>query len=145
MNPFTQEYKHRSRPYVINDWKDAEIFTALPTNQFGLIFAYNYFNWKPIEIIEKFLAEIYQKLRPGGAVVFTYNECDNWYGVGAVENAWMCYTPGSRIQAIARNFGYKIINQFTGAGNIAWLEMRKPGEIRSLRGSQVLARVIRQE
>jgi hypothetical protein len=143
MKPFTQEYQRRLRPYVINDWKDTEILAAIPTNQFGLVFAYNYFNWKPIEIIEKFLIEIYQKLRPGGALIFTYNECDNWYGVGAVENAWMCYTPGSRIQTIARNLGYKIINQCTGAGDIAWFEMRKPGEIRSLRGGQVLARVIR--
>ena len=143
MRPFTQEYQRRLRPYVINDWKDQEILAAIPTNQFGLVFAYNYFNWKPIEIIERFLIEIYQKLRPGGALIFTYNECDNWYGVGAVENAWMCYTPGSRIQTIARNLGYKIINQCTGAGDIAWFEMRKPGEIRSLRGGQVLARVIR--
>jgi hypothetical protein len=145
MHPFTQEYQRRLRPYVINDWKDQEILAAIPTSQFGLVFAYNYFNWKPIEMIEKFLTEIYQKLRPGGALVFTYNECDNWHGVGAVENAWMCYTPGSRIQTIARNLGYKIIEQCTGAGNIAWFEMRKPGEIQSLRGGQVLAKVIRQE
>ena len=144
MNPFTKEYKNRLRPYVINDWKDTEIFTALPSNQFGLVFAYNYFNWKPIEMIEKFLIEIYQKLRPGGALVFTYNECDNWHGVGAVENAWMCYTPGSRIQTIARNLGYKIIERYTGSGDIAWFEMRRPGEIQSLRGGQVLAKVIRQ-
>jgi len=144
MNPFTKEYKNRLRPYVINDWKDTEIFTALPSNQFGLVFAYNYFNWKPIEMIEKFLIEIYQKLRPGGALVFTYNECDNWHGVGAVENAWMCYTPGSRIQTIARNLGYKIIERYTGSGDIAWFEMRRPGEIQSLRGGQVLARIIRQ-
>jgi hypothetical protein len=144
MNPFTKEYQNRLRPYVINDWKDTEIFTALPSNQFGLVFAYNYFNWKPIEMIEKFLIEIYQKLRPGGALVFTYNECDNWHGVGAVENAWMCYTPGSRIQTIARNLGYKIIEQYTGSGDIAWFEMRRPGEIQSLRGGQVLARIIRQ-
>ena len=145
MNPFTKEYKNRLRPYVINDWKDTEIFTALPSNQFGLVFAYNYFNWKPIEMIEKFLIEIYQKLRPGGALVFTYNECDNWHGVGAVEHAWMCYTPGSRIQTIARNLGYKIIERYTGSGDIAWFEMRRPGEIQSLRGGQVLAKVIRQE
>lgn len=145
MKPFTQEYQRRLRPYVINDWKDTEILTAIPPNQFGLVFAYNYFNWKPIEMIERFLIEIYQKLRPGGALIFTYNECDNWYGVGAVENAWMCYTPGSRIQTIAKNLGYKIINRCTGAGDIAWFEMRKPGEIRSLRGGQVLARVIRRE
>ena len=145
MSPFTKEYQNRLRPYVINDWKDTEIFTSLPNNQFGLVFAYNYFNWKPIEMIEKFLAEIYQKLRPGGALVFTYNECDKWHGVGAVEHAWMCYTPGSRIQTIARNLGYKIIEQHIGAGDIAWFEMRRPGEIQSLRGGQVLARVVRRE
>jgi SAM-dependent methyltransferase len=145
VSKFTPEYQRRLREYVITDRTDQPIMAALPQGQFGLVFAYNYFNWKPIEMIEKFLTEIYQKLRPGGALIFTYNECDNWYGVGAVENAWMCYTPGSRIQTIARNLGYKIIKQYTGDGNIAWFEMRRPGEVRSLRGGQVLAKVIRQE
>ncbi len=145
MHPFTPEYQRRLRPYVINDWKDTKIFSALPKNQFGLVFAYNYFNWKPIEIIEKFLVEIYQLLRPGGTLVFTYNECDKWHGVGAVEHAWMCYTPGSRIQSTAKNLGYKIIEQYIGSGDIAWFEMRKPGQIQSFRGGQVLARIVRKE
>jgi hypothetical protein len=57
----------------------------------------------------------------------------------------MCYTPGSRIRTIAQNLSYKIIEQCAGTGNIAWFELRKPGEIQSLRGGQVLAKVIRQE
>lgn len=143
--PFTQEYQRRLRSYVINDWKDTELFSALPNSQFGLVFAYNYFNWKPIEVIEKFLVELYQKLRPGGALVFTYNECDRWHGVGAVENAWMCYTPGARIQRLAKDLGYIIIEQQFGSGDIAWFELRRPGEITSLRGGQTLAKVIRRE
>jgi predicted methyltransferase len=40
--------------------------SKLPDAQFGLVFAYNYFNFRPFEMMKKYFAEIYQKLKPGG-------------------------------------------------------------------------------
>mgnify|MGYP003323057122 FL=1 len=142
ISEFTPEYQRRLRPYVINDYSNDKILYRLPDNQFGFVFAYNYFNFKPIEIIEKFLHELYQKLRPGGAVIFTYNECDLSPGVGAVEHNWMCYTPGRRIRVIADLIGFEIINNHIGINDIAWFELKKPGEIESIRGGQSLAKII---
>ena len=138
---FTQEYQRRLRPYVVDEYATT-VFDQLPTNQFGFIFAYYFFNFKPVEIIEKFLRELYQKLRPGGVIIFTYNECKLSPGVGAVENNWMCYTPGNKIQSIIDSIGFETINNHVGTYDIAWFEIRKPGTITSIRGGQALAKIM---
>lgn len=107
-----------------------------------MIFAYNYFNFKPIQVIERFLIEIYQKLRPGGVVIFTYNECDRVQGIGAAENNWMCYTPGTRIRSIAEKIGYEVLANVIGEKDIAWFELRVRGPIISLRGGQTIAKIL---
>ena len=71
---FTPEYQRRLRKYVITETHDNKIFEQLPDGQFGLIFAYNYFNFKPVEVIKRYLQELFVKLRPGGGLVFTFND-----------------------------------------------------------------------
>ena len=139
---FTDEYQRRLRPYVISEHADLPILNQLPDNQFGFVFAYYYFNFKPIEIIEKFLHELYEKLRPGGVVIFTYNECDLAPGIGAAEHVWMSYTPGRRIRSMIDSIGFETINNHIGTYDIAWFELRKPGTIVSLRGGQSMAKII---
>ena len=70
---FTPEYQRRLRPYVINDYEHADALWQLPANQFGLIFAYNYFNYKPMKIVQQYLDSMFAKLRPGGVAIFTFN------------------------------------------------------------------------
>jgi SAM-dependent methyltransferase len=142
VDKFTPEYQRRLREYVINDWADGPILDKLPNNQFGAIFAYHYFNHKPMPIVCKFLTEFYQKLRPGGSVLMTYNNCDLAHGVIRSEHAWMLYTPRRLIESHAVNIGFELINAYDGKGDVSWLEFRKPGDIMSLRGGQTLARVL---
>jgi SAM-dependent methyltransferase len=139
---FTPEYQRRLREYVINDWKDGPILDKLPDNQFGLIFAYHYFNHKPMPIINQFLLEFYKKLRPGGSVIFTYNNCDLASGVDKAERAWMLYTPMRLIERRADELGFELTAAYDGKGDVSWLELRKPGDITSLRGGQTLAKVL---
>jgi hypothetical protein len=139
---FTPEYRRRLREYVINDWGDGPILAQLPDNQFGTIFAYHYFNHKPIPIICKFLDEFYQKLRPGGSVLMTYNNCDRAHGVIRAEHAWMLYTPRRLIESHALDLGFELASAYDGKGDVSWLEFRKPGDIVSLRGGQTLAKVL---
>ena len=140
---FTQDYQRRLRPYVINDYKKTSPLEELPSNQFGLIFTYNFLNYKPIEVIERYLRDFYLKLRPGGVALFTYNNCDLANGVALAEQHFMCYTPGKRIQAIAHEIGFENTFNQPGVGNLSWMELKKPGEITSLRGGQALAKVLR--
>lgn len=139
---FTAEYQRRLRPYVVKEYHSNIILELLPDNQFGLIFAYNYFNYKPLEVIHRYLQEVFKKLRPGGTFIFTFNDCDYSHCVALAERHFMCYTPGHAIQTYAENIGYECIHKHHGAGDLNWLELCKPGEIKSIRGGQSLARIV---
>jgi hypothetical protein len=139
---FTAEYQRRLRVYHVNDYFDKETLVQLPDEQFGFVFAYNYFNFRPIEIIQRYLAAVYQKLRPGGTFLFTYNDCDQAHGVALAERKFMCYTPGRVIQEHAEKYGFEILERYRGLGDVAWFELRKPGTIMSMRGGQNLAKIV---
>jgi len=139
---FTEEYQRRLRPYVITETNRTAIMGELPDLQFGFIFAYNYFNYKPIEVIKRYLKEIFGKLRPGGMFMFTFNDCDWSHGAALAERNFMCYTPGSMIIHEASMLGFELAYKHNGLGNVHWLELKQPGDITSLRGGQSLAKVI---
>ena len=139
---FTMEYQRRLRVYHVNDYLDKEVLSKLPDDQFGFIFAYNYFNYRPMEVIDRYLAATYRKLRTGGSFMFTFNDCDRAHGVGLCERSFMCYTPGGEIQKRAEKHGFEVIDRHLGLGDIAWFELRKPGTVTSLRGGQTLAKIV---
>ena len=139
---FTLEYQRRLRPYVIDDRRDGMPLWQLPSEQFGMIFAYNYFNYRPIEVIKRYLADVYSKLRPGGVFIFTFNDCDRGHGAALSEKFFMCYTPGHAVAAAAEREGYEIMNLHHGHGDLSWFELKKPGSIQSIRGGQSLAKIV---
>lgn len=142
INKFNDQYRARLRTYVIDETRKV-ILNELPQAQFGCVFIYNFFNYRHVELIEQYIKEIYDCLRPGGVLIFTYNDCDRAHGVQLFEKSFMCYTPGHRIKNFAEDIGFDVVYQYVGQGDLAWLELRKPGEILSLRGGQTLAQIIR--
>jgi hypothetical protein len=139
---FTVEYQRRLRPYVIDDRQPGTIMHQLPDNQFGFVFAFNFFNFRPLELIQRYLTEIHSKLRPGGVLIMTYNNCDRSHGVGLAERSWMLYTPKRLILEHAFRLGFELINDRDGQGDVSWLEFKRSGDIDSLRGGQTLAKII---
>ena len=139
---FTPEYQRRLRPYVIDDRQSGPIMSKLPDNQFGFVFAFNFFNYRPIEVIQRYLNELHSKLRPGGALLMTYNNCDRSHGVGLAERNWMLYTPKRLILEHAATLGYELVADCNGQGDLSWLEFKRSGDIDSLRGGQTLAKII---
>lgn len=139
---YNEVYQRRVRPYIINERQDGDILTALPNNQFGLIFAYNFFNYRPFEVIRQYLNEIYQKLRPGGVLAMTINDCDRDKGVQLVEQHFCCYTPGKMVVDLAQSLGFETVFTWTDDGPSTWIELRRPGELTSLRGGQTLAKIV---
>jgi SAM-dependent methyltransferase len=142
MNLFNEHYQNRLCPYTINERNGQDILGKLPDNQFGLIFVYNFFNFRPFEVLKKYLTEIYQKLRPGGVLAMTFNDCDRDKGVMLVEQHFCCYTPGYLVREMAQSLGYEVVFTWTDQGPTTWLELCKPGESESLRGGQALAKII---
>lgn len=139
---FTPDYQRRLRQYVVNDHVPGAILDQLPTGQFGVIFAYNYFNYRPMPVISRYLQEIAVKLRPGGTFVMTYNNCDRAHGVGLAEQSWMCYTPKRLIVQSAVAAGLELVSATDESGDVSWIEFVCPGELKTFRGGQTLAKII---
>lgn len=137
---FNDHYQSRLRFKVISDI-DKPIFEQFPKNQFGLIVATEFFNQKSLGTIKRYLSEIFSLLKEGGAFIFTFNDCDFPEGARNSENSYDCYTPGKEVKEIAKNIGFDIIDRINSNGTLAWLELRRPGTLNSLRGGQTLARI----
>lgn len=137
---WSPEFQRRIRYYTFDE-DSKKMFHQLPVNQFGLFVTVDYFNFRPMEIISKYLQEIFQILRPGGVAMFTYNNCDRLLGVDNFENGYYCYTPGRKIREVCKNIGFEVITGFDLENNVSWLEVKKPGELTTIKGGQALARI----
>lgn len=142
INMFNEVYQNRLRTYTINERTQDEILAKLPDEQFGLVLAYHFFNFRPFEVIRRYFLEIHKKLRPGGVLVLTFNDCDRDKGVMLAERHFCCYTPGYLVKELARTIGFDIVLDWNDGGAYTWLELQKPGSFESLRGGQALAKII---
>ena len=141
LSTFPEEYQRRLRVYEQNPCS-SNVLDALPDNQFGMCLAFNFFEFTPLEVVEQYLRNIFNKLRPGGILAMTFNDCDRAHCVALVEKNFCFYTPGNRVKAIAKSIGYRQMFSWTDMGNLTWLELRKPGELESIRGGQTLAKIV---
>jgi len=141
---FNEEYVQRLRFYTINEFRDAEkpYLHSVPDNQIGFALIYNYFHNKPYEVIKQYLVETFQKLRPGGTVAFTFNDCDRFGGVEMVERKCASYTPGRMIYEYLEELGFKITQRQEITTAVTWIEATKPGTLTSIRGGQALAKIV---
>lgn len=143
VSKFNEVYQNRLRQYVVKDLNDDILFEQIPDGQFALCVAYMYFNYKPIELIKQYFTELYQKLKPGGILGFTFNDGNRAAAVRLVEDSFCCYTPGSLIKELARSVGFEIDYEWSEVdGPLTWLELRKPGTLSSLKGGQTLAKIL---
>jgi SAM-dependent methyltransferase len=142
---FNEEYQARIRHFYITDVSthpNNSLIETIPNGQFGFCLAYNFFNFVAMEPFEQYLKEIFSKLKPGGILALTFNDCDYAHSVGLVEKNYSFYTPGKRVLAAAKSIGYKQMFSWTDGGDFTWLELRKPGALESLKGGQTLAKIL---
>ena len=142
ISQFNEVYQSRLRRCVTNERSDQNFLTQLPDSQFGLVLAFNYFNFRPFEIIKSWLIELLQKLKPGGMLLLTINDCDRDKAVMLVEQNYCCYTPGGLVVQLAQSLGFEIVFQWHDYGSMTWIEFKKPGTLTTLRGGQTLAKIL---
>jgi len=138
---FNENYVNRLRFHRISD-VDNPIFNGFPANQFGFILATEFFNQKSLDVISTYLKEIKKLLRPGGACIFTFNDCDYKEGVKNAEHNYDCYTPGNELRDIVVDLGFEIIKTQSSNGTLFWMEIKKSGKLKSIRGGQTLAKIL---
>ena len=138
---FNNEYQNRLRVYEESP-VTTDVLATIPDNQLGLCLAFNFFEFTPIEVVENYLEIIFKKLRPGGTLAMTFNDCDRAHCVALVEKNFCFYTPGQRVKATAKRLKYQQQFMWTDNLNLTWLELRKPGTLSSLKGGQTLAKIL---
>ena len=131
------EYQRRLRTYKIKHGDLSE----LPVGQFGFVFSWNVFNYFGLETIELYLTEIKRLLKPGGVVMFSYNNCENYKSVEMFENHFMTYVPNRDLVKIVQRLGYNIIVSKDEPTMTSWMEIKLPGELTSIRAGQTLGKI----
>jgi SAM-dependent methyltransferase len=136
---FTEEYQRRLRPYLIKD----QNYSYLPQQQFGFIFSWNHFNYLSLDSIKYHLEQIYDLLRPGGCVLFTYNNGDLPGAAAHAEKYYMTYMPKSMLIPMCDMLGFELIDTHDFDPALSWIELKKPGELRTVKSHQVLGEIKR--
>lgn len=139
---FNDQYQRRLRTYAVTERNNPTPLMSLPDQQFAYCLAYNFFNFKTESVIKSYLTDLYQKLKPGGQVAFTFNDGDLSGAVALAERHYAFYTPGRKIYQHITDLGFVIKQRYTIDAACVWVELQKPGTLTSLRGGQALAEIV---
>ena len=152
LEKFPPEYRARVRQCILSEkylMKPGQTYGStessdqkIPTGQIGIILAYDYFNHRTLDFMTFLLPKISMWLKPGGSLLFTFNNCDHASAVELVENDSACYTPGHLVMAAAERANFEIKHCYDISESVTWLEIQKPGTLSSQRAGQALARPV---
>lgn len=137
-------YQRRLRLYELKD-RNLKI---LPQSQFGFVLCWDFFNYLGPDVVEGYLRQIFDLLRPGGVLMFSYANCDNETIARRAETSANGYFSVRAVQQLANTIGYEIIDLIDLPTNdpnvpyISWAELKKPGELATIKRHQSIAEII---
>ena len=146
LSKFNDVYRRRVRPYLIKQGEGDKFadLSDLPQNQFGFIFSWNVFNYFTLYESISYLRESYKALRPGGVMMFSYNNCEVPICAYNVEVGFKSWMTKKLLTKICTDLGFEIID--TGSipvyDQVHWIEIKKPGKLRTVKTHQVLGRIV---
>lgn len=136
---FPEMYQQRIRTYVAKDYD----LSVLPQGQFGFIFCWNYLNYRGFESFKQYLKSAMSLLRPGGVFMFSYNNGELVAGAGNAENNFMTYIPKTMLTSLIYSLGFEIVDSKDYHPAVSWIEIRKPGQLETIKANQVLGKIKR--
>jgi len=135
---FPPLYQGRVRKYLIQDFYKIK---NLPSNQIGFIFSYNFFNYLSIDSIKQLLIQSMEWLRPGGKIIFTYNNADLPAAAAYAESYFMTYVPESVLVPMAESLGFETVYLYNCEPAFSIIELKKPGELQSIKVGQTVGEI----
>lgn len=136
-------YQNRIRFYEIADPE----FSILPQAQFGFVLCWNFLNHQPVDQIELYLKNIFNLLRPGGVLMFSYNNGHIESVAGIVDHRQLYWCSKTIINDLATAIGYEVI-KFTdmevGDDLKSWTssaELKRPGQLSTAKRSQSMGKI----
>jgi hypothetical protein len=139
-NHFNDTYKRRIRLY--------QDITQLPKQQFSFIFCWGVFNYLNFQAIKPQLQIIFDLLRPGGNLMFSYNNTDIVESARISDMEEMSFVPKRNLISLLKQIGFEIITSYdcvnndTLITNISWLEVRRPGELHTIKLQPVMGQIL---
>jgi cyclopropane fatty-acyl-phospholipid synthase-like methyltransferase len=138
---FPEEYQRRLRQYHLVNHD----MSMLPQNQMGFIFSWGYFNYVSMDTMKQYLQQAMSLLRPGGVFMFSYNDGDTPGGAGMAEKFVRSYMPRSFLVTLCQSLGFEIQAEAEHGPAISWLEIRRPGNLETIKAHQVLGEIKRRD
>lgn len=142
LNKFNYEYRNRIRPYQIgmHVGKSDTDLSELPKNQFGFIFAWNVFDYFPLEHVEAFVSQCFDLLRPGGVMMFSYNNCNVPQCAEYAQEGFRSWMPEQLLLDTCESYGFELISS-ASKEMINWVEIKKPGTLKTVKAHQVMGEI----
>ena len=141
---YAEEYQRRVRLYKIAN-RD---LSGLPQAQFGLIVCWDFLNYLSMDAVKWYLDACIRLLRPGGVLIFSYNNCDLERSAQLVDNRQACWATKTLIENLAVSLGYELITTTDLKTNdelttwVSWAEVRKPGVVKTVKASQAMGAIL---
>ena len=139
LQSFPEIYQKRVRLYELNDKRD---LSTLPQSQFNLIFCWDFFNHLPVDVIDLYLQQMMRLLRPGGTLLFTYNNCDLVMSAKLVDSNSASWCTPLLLEKIYSKHEFElvgfddIISDDVNFSHVSWVELKRPGNIATSKLSQ---------
>ena len=143
LSKFNEIYRRRVRPYFVGTHGVKEFdYSALPQGQFGFIFAWNVVNFWPFKETKHTLKQCYDLLRPGGVMMFSFNNCDVVQCAEAAESGYKSYLTPTLLNNIFNKLGFEIIQYRSTSVHVHWVEIKKPGVLSTTKRHQTLGKIV---
>lgn len=136
---FNEFYVRRLRFYC--NRADPFDFSMLPMGQFGFIFAWNVFDFYRFQSLNKILHSCFTLLRPGGHILFSYNNCEYTTNVISAESEWKSWMNTRLIQLCCDDVGFEF-KENSHVGKQYFCTLKKPGELKTVKLQQALGQII---
>lgn len=141
---FNSIYQSRLRSYLTGEQAKRDDFDLgmLPAGQFGFIFSWNVFNYFPMFETESMLSQCFTLLRPGGRMIFSFNDCEIPKCAEHAETGFRSWMPKAKLISICKKIGFEIITYEHPEEAVCWLEIKKPGTLTTIKSHPVLGKII---
>lgn len=142
---YQELFKRRIRSYLIGAEAEKSHLdlSDLPENQVGFIFSWAVFDFLPLDHLTTYLRSCFKVLRPGGIMLFSYNDCDNYQNAALAENAQRHWMTKKLLKQVFDMLGFELLSFCVSQDQQhSWVEIKKPGQLKSIKSHTPMAKVM---
>lgn len=140
---FPIEYQRRLRSYLLG-WNGIpkDDLSILPQNQFSFIFSWQVFDFFPLDKTKLYLEQCFNLLRPGGVMMFSYNNCEFSTAAGYAELGFKSWMTKTLLIKTCEEIGFEILDTKDSLSGFHWIKIKKFGELKTVKASQAMGEII---